>query len=489
MGAVTYTKQKYKYFTLTAEYRFYQRNAPWPVISFNQPDTTPEMFYAPEIWGSKITNPTGGDSAIGAVVEYEGNLRVYGRMANAKVNSTAIDDTQFHKVQLTVTPGQVYLAVYNTDGSVAKEVTTELADSYEGGYISLMLNSRSTFFRNVSIKEFTYADMTQKEGEEQVIVDLNERQSANPILVSTTAKRFYELKSISAVSEDGISYKVSLYSTNTYKIEGGKPLRLTVTYQKRKLDYDQEYTLKYYFDWKEELDDFVATRTPHPEEAPFKYVAANDIWKISNDVLMKPNIDVSDTSQGDNVFADFNILMLKDIKFRNFELTLQYKHGKAGGYSGGIIFGLEDPTAYCGNKDGGIFAMVESDGRGTLYGKSLRNADLRLRPGEGIINIPGYPQWDTTQIHTMKLRVLDGKVVMIIDDANTEDPVVGLIPKDYYGYIALAVANNKGWFDNLTIQPLDEWGNKITLAENENQAEFKAEDIETDTWVDNSEWD
>ena len=131
--------------------------------------------------------------------------------------------------------------------------------------------------------------------------------------------------------------------------------------------------------------------------------------------------------------------------------------------------------------------MVEADARATLYGKSLRNADVQLRPGEGLTNIPGYPKWDTTQVHTMKIKVLDGKVEMFIDDV--QEPVVGMIPKDYYGYIALAVGNNKGWFDNLTIQPLDEWGNKISLAENEKQSEFSGEDIETDTWTDNSEWD
>jgi hypothetical protein len=78
---------------------------------------------------------------------------------------------------------------------------------------------------------------------------------------------------------------------------------------------------------------------------------------------------------------------------------------------------------------------------------------------------------------------------MIVDGANINDPAIGVLPKNYYGHIALAVANNKGWFDNLTIEPLDEWGNKITLAENEMQSVFNPDDIETDVWVDNSEWE
>jgi hypothetical protein len=164
-------------------------------------------------------------------------------------------------------------------------------------------------------------------------------------------------------------------------------------------------------------------------------------------------------------------------------------HGKSGGYSCGVIFGIQDPEVFCNNKDGGIFVTVEADARATLYGKSLRNSDVRIIPGDGVTNLPGYPKWDTTQIHTMKIRVLDGRVELVVDDANADNPVIGIIPKDYYGYIALAVGNNKGWYDNLTIQPLDEWGNKISLAENEKQSAFNPEDIETDTWEDNSEWE
>ena len=396
---------------------------------------------------------------------------------------------QWHKMKISVTPGNIYAAVYDKDGKLALELTTPLDESYQGGYITLMQNGVS-HFKNISIKEthFTVVDMKQNEDSE-IVVDLDETEASKTILVSTGTKRLYDLKSISAVSENGISYKVSLFATDTYKIENAHALRLKVVYQKRKLDYAPEYTLKYYFDWEEELEEFTASRTPHPDDTALEAVNTKDRWKISGGILSKPEIDYTGTTKTTAYFADTNILMLKDMKFRNFELTVQYMHGKSGGYSCGVIFGIQDPEVFCNNKDGGIFVTVEADARATLYGKSLRNSDVRIIPGDGVTNLPGYPKWDTTQIHTMKIRVLDGRVELVVDDANADNPVIGIIPKDYYGYIALAVGNNKGWYDNLTIQPLDEWGNKISLAENEKQSAFNPEDIETDTWEDNSEWE
>ncbi|MBO5020177.1 MAG: hypothetical protein J6D52_05890 [Clostridia bacterium] len=495
MGALTYTAQKYKYFTMSVEYKYGKKNDsdtnfknyPRPIITFNQQTTNPQMFYKTS---TAVTDPTYSEEPIGVFFEYEGSINVSGKRTGTerKAANSEIVGADWHKAELTVTPGKVYVVIYNDDGTVANEHTVTLSQDYEGGYISLMQNGLN-FFRNISITEFEVVDMAQKEDVGVDVVDLDETQIGNTILVSTKTKRGYDFKSVSAVSENGVAYKISEFDTDLYKIEAAKPSRLTVTYEKRELDYDPEYTLKYYFDWEEELGDFTATRSPLAEKDTLEKVEVSDIWKITDNVLTKPNIDYTGTTQTGRLFADTNILMLKDIKFRNFELTLQYKHGKSGGYAGGIIFGIKDPAVFCNEADGGVFAMVESDARATLYGKSLRNADIRIIPGDGVTNLPGYPKWDTKMVHFMKLRVLDGKVEMIVDGANIDDPAIGVLPKDYYGYIALAVANNKGWFDNLTIQPLDEWGNKITLAENEKQSSFNPEDIETDTWIDNSEWE
>ena len=495
MAALTYTAQKYKYFTMSVEYKYGKKNDsdtnfknyPRPVITFNQQNTTPQMFFKTS---DTVPDPTYSDEPIGVYFEYEGSINISGKRTGTerKAPNPTITGEDWHKAEITVTPGKVYVAVYNADGTVAIENTVTLSNDYEGGYISLMQNGLS-FFRNISITGFELVDTQQADDTEVKIVDLDETQIGNTILVSTKSKRWYDFKSVSAVSERGVSYKISEFGTDLYKIESDEPIRITTNYQKRKLDYDPEYTLKYYFDWEEELDDFTASRSSHTDYAELEKVEIGDIWKITDNVLSKPKIDYTGTDKTGSYFADTNILLLKDIKFRNFELTLQYKHGKTGGYAGGIIFGIQNPEEFCNDMGGGVFATVEADARATLYGKSLRNADMRLIPGEGTTNLPGYPKWDITQIHTMKLKVLDGRVEMIIDDINVEDPTIGILPKDYYGYIALAVANNKGWFDNLTIQPLDEWGNKITLAENENQSIFNPDDIETDVWTDNSEWE
>ena len=489
MGALTYTKQKFKYFDLTIEYKYELADNPWPFVVINQPNITPEIFYR----SSNVTNPTYGEKPIGISPNYAGTIRIFSKMiTETKAISGNMDPNnspQWHKLKISVTPGSLYVAVYNKDGQLALDYSVPLDDSYEGGYITLMQNGVS-HFRNISITErkYTFLDMKQEEGSDVRTVDLDESQ-VGTILVSTAAKRGCVLKSISAVSKNGVFYTVSESANNVYQIQSKEPIRITVTYQERKLDYDPEYTIKYYFDVPEELEDFTAASSPHPQETSLKAIEASDRWQVVNNVLTKPVVDTTGASATTSYFADYNILMLKDVKFRNFELTVQYMHGSGSRLSGGVIFGLQDPTVFGDYLEGGIFAAVEADGRGTLYGKSLRNADVKLQPYEGDENIPGYPKWNTSEIHTMKLRVIDGRVEMIIDDKNTDEPIIGIIPDDYYGHIALAVGNNKGWFDNLTIQPLDEWGNKITLEENEKQSAFNPEDIETDTWTDNREWD
>ena len=490
MGALTYTKQKFKYFDLTIEYKYELSDNPWPLVVFNQPEITPKMFYRKD----NVTDPTYADEPICTGPNFGGTIRVFSKMiTETKAISANMDPNnapEWHKFKISVTPGGLYVAVYDKNGKLALEYSAPLDDSYEGGYITLMQNGVS-HFRNISITEriYTFLDMKQVEEDNDVrTVDLDESQ-VGTVLVSTAAKRGCVLKSISAVSEKGVFYTVSESGTNVYQIQCEEPVRITVTYQKRKLDYDPEYTIKYYFDVPEELNDFTATRSVHAQEKPLEVIEASDRWQVVNNVLTKPVVDTTGATATTSYFADYNILMLKDVKFRNFELTVQYMHGSGSRLSGGVIFGLKDPTVFGDYTDGGIFAAVEADGRGTLYGKSLRNADLKLQPYEGDENIPGYPKWNTSEIHTMKLRVIDGRVEMIVDDKNTDQPIIGIIPDDYYGHIALAVGNNKGWFDNLTIQPLDEWGNKITLEENEKQSAFNPEDIETDTWTDNREWD
>ena len=44
MAALKYGAKQYKYFTLSIDYTVYTPGVPWPVISFGQPETTPEMF-------------------------------------------------------------------------------------------------------------------------------------------------------------------------------------------------------------------------------------------------------------------------------------------------------------------------------------------------------------------------------------------------------------------------------------------------------------
>ena len=147
MAALTYTAKQYKYFTLSVDYELADPGSPWPIITFGQPNTTPEMFYKTT---NVLSNPTGGDSAIAVYPETEGSLNIAGKhvVGGRKAATAFTNRKEYHHLTITVTPGQVTAAV---DGNVV-EYSSQLSSEYNGGYISLMIGCSYSFFRNLSIK-------------------------------------------------------------------------------------------------------------------------------------------------------------------------------------------------------------------------------------------------------------------------------------------------------------------------------------------------
>lgn len=147
MAALTYTAKQYKYFTLSVDYELADPGSPWPIITFGQPNTTPEMFYKTT---NALSNPTGGDSAIAVYPETEGSLNIASKhvVGGRKAATAFTNRKEYHNLTITVTPGQVTAAV---DGNVV-EYSSQLSSEYNGGYISLMIGCSYSFFRNLSIK-------------------------------------------------------------------------------------------------------------------------------------------------------------------------------------------------------------------------------------------------------------------------------------------------------------------------------------------------
>ena len=153
MAALTYTAQTYKYFKLTVDYKFENENVPWPVITFNQQNTTPEIFYKTN---KAIASPSYNEEPIGVYYENSGNVMISGKKVTYH-KATASDTTSkrngWRKAEITVTPGKVNLKVYDSDlegANVVVDYTTDITDDYKGGYITLMQNGVS-LFKNISI--------------------------------------------------------------------------------------------------------------------------------------------------------------------------------------------------------------------------------------------------------------------------------------------------------------------------------------------------
>lgn len=156
MGALTYTAKQYKYFTLSVEYKVASPGIPWPIVTFGQPNTTPEMFYKTT---NALSDPTGGDSAIAIYPETEGTINIAGKhVTGVRKESTAFTEkNEWHTLTLNVVPGKV--SVFVDQDKVSAE--TELSTEYIGGYISLMLGHSYSRFRNMHITEIEYDSFTE----------------------------------------------------------------------------------------------------------------------------------------------------------------------------------------------------------------------------------------------------------------------------------------------------------------------------------------
>ena len=141
------------------DFKFYNNNSaiPWPVITFNQQNETPEMFYKTS---SSVSNPSYSEDPIGVFFEYEGNAMISGKkVAYKKVTASDKTTTRngWRKAEITVTPGKVNVKVYDSDyagGNVIVDYTTELSEDYKGGYIALMQNGVN-LFKAISITSST----------------------------------------------------------------------------------------------------------------------------------------------------------------------------------------------------------------------------------------------------------------------------------------------------------------------------------------------
>ena len=73
--------------------------------------------------------------------------------------------------------------------------------------------------------------------------------------------------------------------------------------------------MRYYFDWEEELGDFTTLNSENALNTDFTAINAGDRWTVNNGLLKISGATVSDS----------NLLLIGNRKFRNFELTLEYK--------------------------------------------------------------------------------------------------------------------------------------------------------------------
>ncbi len=490
IAAMTYGVAKYKDFELDLEMN--NSNYPdkvRPVIVFG-------AAHAGSIQYSKADN-MGDNDAIGVHIDKNGYVHVEGKyVENGEVVFPGTFNSGIQKYKIIV---QNNLLIVFINGEVIG--TTILTSGYKEGYISLVSASTYGYFKNIAI-----TDLNIKDNQSLEITSMDYDEKITLELAKTEAPLSLP-KALKVPCNDGKSYWTLVewkYPTN-YKANiagefdfigiakpelsgikntGNHTAKVTA---KQVIDYDPDKQIKYYFNSVDELKDFDAYRSPHAlNQAVVKQGSPTDRWTVTGGKLVRTIIDNSDATTK-NWWSDYNLLTLRDHKFRNFELTIEYEYGSSQGYPG-IIFAQEDLTKLFDTEDqtGGIFAYCEKEGKPIIKGQSIYN------PNNGTSVYPWEPWIDdytNVNVKTIRLRVVEGIAQLWINE--NELPITAIIAPDSEGYISIGSVNGQQLFNNLVIKPLDEFGNEITLAENAEilKTEWTKKDIESDIWNgDNSDW-
>ncbi|MBP3706969.1 MAG: Ig-like domain-containing protein, partial [Clostridia bacterium] len=447
MAILTYKKQKLSNYVLSVKYKQgSDSTAKSPIIGFGS-DTV-----------GKFASEQGG--GIAAYVTADGKLKLWSNKFNTSgdyrlsYNVPNYDSTAEHQFKIIVGSTKVS---YYIDGSL---ITTYVLKDYTDGYVYLACGSNQGTFKNFEISPLTGINYVSE------VADVNVKLNT-----SIEAAKDKLPKSVDTTFEDGSKKKIDIleWSSETYdsnysgKYKFTGKLNADSTLNPAQLDayaivevsevYDPDITRRYFFDSADDLDDFTAyyatEANPDIKGSGFKQVDWRNNWFLTDGMLKKANQGAKSDS------ANVAMLVLNKQKYKNFELTIDFKQGTESYRWAMVGFGAKKMGEFALSKDGGRVNYLQQEGVISGWSREyVTGWEYHKNYGAALEN------YERNAIHRMKITVLGSKVTIKVDDYPA---VVTDAPENYEGgYIYLAVNGNSAMFDNLTIIDYDVKNRKIT---------------------------
>jgi hypothetical protein len=267
-------------------------------------------------------------------------------------------------------------------------------------------------------------------------------------------------------------------------------------------DYDADYTVKYYLDHTNDLDNFLCHYSMYeqavdPETGKveldendqpvmrwsadigeLRKVEAKDYWTANGTSgATTTYIGAGGTYNERNKFRSVSNMVLKDLNLVNFRLEVDFTHGSNFWYPY-VLVGVQDPSKYLGTV--GFFASGVSQFR---YDNTLGGGVYTYLEREGVVNIHGgladliqhmryskdyggattLTEYNYGKPHHLTLTVLEGVLTVQVDDSALYS--VKISDEALGGYIGFAGCGNGAGFKNLAVTALDPYGNAVPLTD------------------------
>ena len=445
MAILTYKKAKLGNFVLTVTYKQgSDSTAKAPIVGFGSETT------------GKFANLAGG--GIAAYVSADGKLKLWSnKFSTSGDYRLSYDIAEYNasaEHQLKVIVGSTK-ASYYVDG---KFVASYVLKDYKNGYIYLALGSNRGSFRNLEISPLMGIQSVGAVKDTSV-----------PLNTSPDAAKAKLPKSVEVTLEDGskTNYDILEWTSSTYnpaysgKYKFTGIIKADSSVNPADLNayavvevsevYDPDITRKYFFDNADDLDDFTAyyasEANPNVKGSGFKATDWRENWALTDGMLKKLYNGNSDDTK------NIAMLVLNKQKYKNFELTVDFKQGEETYRWAMVGFGAKKMGEFALSEDGGRVHYLQQEGTVSGWGREFVTGWEYHEVYSGLEN------YERNAIHRMKLTVIGKKVTIKIDDY---EPVITDAPADYNGgYIYLAVNSNSALFDNLTVIDYDVKDRKI----------------------------
>lgn len=499
VGIAVLKTEKYKNFILDVDYT---TGGYWPIVGFGAHGTSVDDVFWTQKNGGYIVR---AESASGkAEIKFSGyNPSVETSVDFSSVFVEPYTSSGTHHMRLVVSDGMVY--VYLDD--IEEMVSWEIPDTYVGGYIYLAANNPAVTFDNLQIMDLDKKDIeitTVDMEKTSVTID----RSAGDILslpASVTGYdtdgRAYDIQ-VSWNNDDYYSYKEGTYTftmqseMSAFKLSDSVPTMQVIN--KINGDFDPETSIKYYFDYDNELNDFLCYYSQKNYGGITGKWSADDavlvkgdpltMWKTANGKVSTAYIGEAGGHSWRNMGKSISTMLLKEYQLKNYRLEIEYTHAPHSIWYAYVLNCVQDPgqffaSYYSANPEdyatgsnlvksyndvaAGLYTYLEREGRINVYGaNSIVDTEERLTYSSPLSEEDDFfDTYDYNVPHKMTITVVNGVMSIQVDDCipylvELEDAALG-------GYVGFAGMGNGETFSNLVLTALDEDGNVIPLDEAE----------------------